>query len=199
MLKSADDPGNIKLIDFGLSKDFSEGEVMQTPSGSPYYIAPEVFAQKYTSKCDLWAMGVVSYILLSGKVPFPGDNNKEIIENVLKAEFHYNHESFRKVSDVAKDFINHLLVKDPDSRFDSDQAWNHAWLQSQQSDTVVMSLESFENIKQFKDGAQIRKLALTYMAAKLPESALEDLRASFISIDANGDGRLQEAEFKEAI
>jgi len=43
MLKSADDPSNIKLIDFGLSKDYTEGEIMQTPSGSPYYIAPEVF------------------------------------------------------------------------------------------------------------------------------------------------------------
>ena len=99
MLKNADDPSNIKLIDFGLSKDYSEGEIMQTPSGSPYYIAPEVFEQKYTKKCDLWSMGVVSYILLSGKVPFPGDNNKEIIENVLKGEYHYNHEAFKFVSE----------------------------------------------------------------------------------------------------
>jgi calcium-dependent protein kinase len=120
MLKMSDDPANIKLIDFGLSKDYSEGEMMQTPSGSPYYIAPEVFEQKYTYKCDLWSMGVVTYILLSGKVPFPGDNNKEIIENVLKAEFHFNHESFKRVSMQAKDLIQKLLVKDPEQRYDAD-------------------------------------------------------------------------------
>jgi len=73
-------------------------------------------------------MGVVTYILLSGKVPFPGDNNKEIIENVLKAEFHFNHEAFKKVSDQAKEFIGHLLVKDPSTRYDSSQAWHHPWI-----------------------------------------------------------------------
>lgn len=65
-------------------------------------------------------MGVVTYILLSGKVPFPGDNNKEIIENVLKAEFHFNHEPFTKVTPLAKDFIENLLVKDVDKRFNAE-------------------------------------------------------------------------------
>ena len=84
LLKYKDDITNIKMIDFGLSKDYSESKVMQTPSGSPYYIAPEVFQQNYNFKCDLWSMGVVLYIMLSGKVPFPGESNKEIIENVVK-------------------------------------------------------------------------------------------------------------------
>jgi len=57
-------------------------------------------------------MGVVLYILLSGKVPFPGESNKEIIENVLKGDYHFNHEPFKLVSDNAKDLIKHLLVKD---------------------------------------------------------------------------------------
>ena len=67
---------------------------MQAPSGSPYYIAPEVFEQNYTYKCDLWSMGVVMYILRSGKVPFPGVCNKDIIENVMKGEYHFKHEAF---------------------------------------------------------------------------------------------------------
>jgi hypothetical protein len=53
-----------------------------------------------------------------------------------------------------------------------------------------MSLDDFENIKSFKEGAQIRKLTLTFMAAKLPEQTLEDLRQYFINADKNGDGRL---------
>jgi serine/threonine protein kinase len=48
----------------------------------------------YNAKCDLWSMGVVLYILLSGKVPFPGDSNKEIIENVLRGEYSFAHEAF---------------------------------------------------------------------------------------------------------
>ena len=52
----------------------------------------------YNAKCDLWSMGVVLYILLSGKVPFPGDSNKEIIENVLRGEYTFGHEAFQNVS-----------------------------------------------------------------------------------------------------
>jgi len=58
-------------------------------------------------------MGVVTYILLSGKVPFPGTSNKEIIDNVMKGEYHFNHKVFSTVSDMAKDLIRRLLVKDP--------------------------------------------------------------------------------------
>lgn len=50
-------------------------------------------------------MGVVLYILLSGKVPFPGESNKEVIENVLKGEYHFQHEAFKSVSPLAKDLI----------------------------------------------------------------------------------------------
>lgn len=60
----------------------------------------------------MWSMGVVLYILLSGKVPFPGECNKEIIENVLRGEYHFEHEAFKVVSDIGKDLIKHLLVKD---------------------------------------------------------------------------------------
>lgn len=69
----------IKIIDFGLSKDFTTLDFMRTPIGSPYYIAPEVFHQKYDSKIDIWSLGVVLYIMLSGKVPFAGKTESEII------------------------------------------------------------------------------------------------------------------------
>lgn len=68
------------------------------------------------------------YILLSGKVPFPGRNEMEIIGNVIKGEYHFNHDSFKKVSAECKDLICHLLVKDVNSRFDADQALNHPWI-----------------------------------------------------------------------
>lgn len=128
LLKYKADITNIKMIDFGLSKDYSEVKVMQTPSGSPYYIAPEVFNSSYDAKCDLWSIGVVLYIMLSGKVPFPGDSNKEIIENVIKGEYHFEHETFKNVSPQAKDLISKLLVKDVSKRFSAQEAYNHPWV-----------------------------------------------------------------------
>ena len=72
LLKEENNIESIKLIDFGLSKDFGMQSMMSTPMGSLYYVAPEVFEGHYTAKCDMWSLGVLLYALLSGKVPFTG-------------------------------------------------------------------------------------------------------------------------------
>jgi myosin-light-chain kinase len=58
-------------------------------------------------------------------VPFPGDSNKEIIENVLRGEYHYEHEAFQNVSELARDLISKLLVKDVSKRYSAADAYNH--------------------------------------------------------------------------
>lgn len=62
-------------------------------------------------------MGVVLYIMLSGKVPFPGRNEPEIIHNVIKGVYHFNHPAFEQVSDECKDLIDNCLKKDSQTRF----------------------------------------------------------------------------------
>jgi calcium-dependent protein kinase len=67
--------GEYKLIDFGLSKRVSSNfSTMTTIAGTPYYMAPEVIDGDYTSQCDIWSLGVLMYVLLSGYLPFQGDN-----------------------------------------------------------------------------------------------------------------------------
>lgn len=129
MLVKPKDPSKIKMIDFGLSKDCKNTQgIMTTMSGSPYYIAPEVFMQKYNQKIDIWSLGVVLYIMLSGKVPFPGNSEIEIIGNVIKGEFHFNHEPFSKHSAAAKEFLQCLIVKDVEQRATAEQALQHPWI-----------------------------------------------------------------------
>jgi serine/threonine protein kinase len=70
----AQDSG-IKLIDFGLSHKLSEDELMHSVNGTPYYIAPEVLAGAYSYPIDMWSIGVMTYIMLSGTPPFNGKNN----------------------------------------------------------------------------------------------------------------------------
>ena len=106
MMSKSGDLTCIKMIDFGLSKALKDqDESMHTMSGSPYYIAPEVFLQSYHLSIDIWSMGVVLYIMLSGKVPFPGRTEPEIIHNVMKGEYHFNHAAFDGVSESCKDLI----------------------------------------------------------------------------------------------
>ena len=73
-------------------------------------------------------MGVVLYIMLSGKVPFPGRTEPEIIHNVIKGVFHFNHPAFENVSDECKDLINNCLVKDSATRYTSTKALQHPWM-----------------------------------------------------------------------
>jgi calcium-dependent protein kinase len=90
LLYKENDDSHVKLIDFGLAKKVSQNELMTTPNGTPYYIAPEVLKGSYTTQCDNWSMGVVMFIMLSGKPPFGGKNNNEILNNVLKGSYDFN-------------------------------------------------------------------------------------------------------------
>lgn len=128
LLYKEDDESHIKLIDFGLAKRVSRDEVMNAPNGTPYYIAPEVLKGSYTTQCDNWSMGVVMYIMLSGKPPFGGRSNKEIIESVLKGSYSTSSTVWNGISKEAKDLIAKLLCREADMRITAQEAYNHPWL-----------------------------------------------------------------------
>lgn len=90
LLSKENDDSLIKLIDFGLAKRVTKNELMNTPNGTPYYIAPEVLKGSYTTQCDSWSMGVVLFIMLSGKPPFGGKSNSEILNNVLNGKYDFS-------------------------------------------------------------------------------------------------------------
>ncbi|CAM9510837.1 unnamed protein product, partial [Phaeothamnion confervicola] len=75
LFRSPDSEDDIKIIDFGLSRVEELNSAMTTRVGTPYYIAPEVLQRKYDMACDLWSIGVITYILLSGYPPFFGDTD----------------------------------------------------------------------------------------------------------------------------
>ena len=76
LLEESGEFDKIKLIDFGESLEFTKGEKYTDMVGTPYYIAPEVIGKSYDEKCDMWSVGVITFILLSGTPPF-GDRNEK--------------------------------------------------------------------------------------------------------------------------
>jgi len=88
--------------------------------GSLFYVAPEVLDNRYTKKCDLWSVGAMLYVILSGKVPFPGDKPINVMSAIKKGDFHFDHPAFKQVSDSAKDLITRLLQKDIDKRLSAE-------------------------------------------------------------------------------
>ncbi|XP_042195341.1 calcium/calmodulin-dependent protein kinase type 1-like isoform X1 [Callorhinchus milii] len=126
-LKEEDSP--IMISDFGLSKLEDKGSVMSTACGTPGYVAPEVLAQKpYGKAVDCWSIGVISYILLCGYPPFYDDNDAKLFEQIVKAEYEFDSPYWDDISDSAKDFIQHLMDKEPQRRYTCDQALEHPWV-----------------------------------------------------------------------
>mmetsp|Transcript_24582 Transcript_24582/g.46756 ORF Transcript_24582/g.46756 Transcript_24582/m.46756 type:complete len:491 (-) Transcript_24582:195-1667(-) len=118
----------LKLIDFGLSTHFTRGQRLSRVVGSSYYVAPEVLKKSYTEACDLWSLGVIVYMLLSGAPPFYGKNDEAIKASIVQGEYTFPHELFRDVSDEAMAFVSTLLSYNIEYRYTADQALTHPWL-----------------------------------------------------------------------
>ena len=108
--------GAVKVIDFGTSHLFDNQKLMHQMYGTTYYIAPEVLLGNYTEKCDLWSIGVILYIMLSGKPPFQGKSDTEILARVTSGIYSLSGDLWKKRSDDAKDLIKGLMEKDPKKR-----------------------------------------------------------------------------------
>jgi len=105
------DDDEVRLIDFGLSK-VAKKKAMTTVAGTPFYMAPEVLLENYGAKADIWSLGVLLYVLVSGYLPFQGSKNVEVFGRIKSADFHFDHKEFDKVSKQCKDLISKILVVD---------------------------------------------------------------------------------------
>ncbi|XP_032652926.1 myosin light chain kinase, smooth muscle isoform X2 [Chelonoidis abingdonii] len=120
----------IKLIDFGLARRLESTGSLKVLFGTPEFVAPEVINYEPIGYAtDMWSIGVICYILVSGLSPFMGDNDNETLANVTSATWDFDDEAFDEISDDAKDFISNLLKKDMKSRLDCTQCLQHPWLQ----------------------------------------------------------------------
>ncbi|XP_052815463.1 serine/threonine-protein kinase H1 homolog [Mya arenaria] len=121
----------IMITDFGLSATIKGDSMMRTTCGTPEYIAPEILARKpYTVQVDMWAIGVITYILLSGTMPFDDENRTRLYRLILKAKYSYVGEHWKEVSDLAKNFIDRSLVISPTERINAAETLKHPWIVS---------------------------------------------------------------------
>lgn len=121
--------GILKIIDFGTSAEFNKGDTakLSTIHGTSYYIAPEVLQKKYDEKCDVWSIGVILYILLSGKPPFDGKSDNEITHKVLLGKYSMTDPVWEQISDAAKGLIHRMLDFDNKKRVTAREALQDPW------------------------------------------------------------------------
>ncbi|KAI7796822.1 serine/threonine-protein kinase H1 [Triplophysa rosa] len=104
---------------------------LRTLCGTPEYLAPEMVAGRaYNSAVDLWALGVITYILLSGSLPFDQNSRPRLLRAILRGNYSFHGNPWNSVSTLAKSFIDRLLTYDPEDRMTAEDALKHPWLVS---------------------------------------------------------------------
>lgn len=150
---------NIKIIDFGAALFISPNVKISETLGTPYYIAPEVLTGSYDEKCDVWSIGVILFILLSGCAPFNGKNDDEIMNRVKKGEYRFksmvtNNSKGRiweTISDSAKDLIQKMLTYNPEKRISAAGAYKHKWFEGKDFSVLTpeKNQELISNMNEF--------------------------------------------------
>ena len=122
---------DIRLVDFGLGKIIGPGEMCTDPFGTFSYVAPEVLKEKpYSFKVDLFAIGIIAYLLVAGFLPFDHETSeKEIARQTVYEPTPFPISIWKNISNEARMFVDNLLQKNPEKRMDIKEVLQHKWLQ----------------------------------------------------------------------
>ena len=103
----------MKLINFQMATKADSNTKLSETVGLPYYIAPEILRKKYDNKCDLWSIGIVMHMILTGHPPFEGQNGQEIKDKILKQDLKFKGKEYEILHESALDLLRKLLEKNP--------------------------------------------------------------------------------------
>jgi calcium-dependent protein kinase len=185
----------LKLIDFGFSRVI-DGERMTAQLGSCYYVAPEILnAPEYDWRCDLWSLGVVAYMLLTGSPPFWGTTNSEVFQKVKQYTPDLADDFWLKTSPLAKDFVLKLLQKNPCDRPSAQEMVKHPWLPHDMHEGNVCAThidrQVLVNMSDFAHYTAVKRTALALIAAHYSHAEVSQLKEQFRQLDFKMNGTIR--------
>ena len=128
LMTSSGDDGDIRILDFGLSKISTPNEKCTEPYGTLTYCAPEIILDEpYNKEVDMWSLGVMTYLMISGRLPFNAEDENKIARQIAFGEPDFNSDCWKKVSKECINFIKRLLEKDPKKRMNIADTLKHDW------------------------------------------------------------------------
>ncbi|XVE68510.1 hypothetical protein DITRI_Ditri09bG0073800 [Diplodiscus trichospermus] len=206
----------LKIMDFGLSSVEEFTDPVVGLFGSIDYVSPEALSQgKITPKTDMWSLGVILYILLSGYPPFIAQSNQQKQQMIISGEYNFHERTWKNISSSAKHLISDLLQVDPDRRPSAEQLLAHPWVigdsakQEQIDAEVVSRLQSFNARRKLRAAAiasvlsskvllRTKKLRTLLGSHDLTKEEIDNLKTNFKKICANGENATL-AEFEEVL
>lgn len=195
----AQDTDHLKLIDFGFAKFWNHGPKMSEACGSIDYVAPEVLGHSYTERADMWSLGIIVYMLLTGQAPFYG-SGKELLKQIRAGSPNWANSRFNGLSDPAKKFVKALIVADPNMRMSADQALEHQWIKTKHMlKEVVLDKDIISSLRNYAHASSFRRAVLSMMAWSLCTEERKELRKLFLSMDTENHGTITHSKLKSIL
>lgn len=202
LYESPTEDAYLKLIDFGFAKQWDPDQPMMACCGSLSYVSPEVLGQKgYSNKCDMWSVGVVVFMLLSGALPFNG-SVEFTREQIKRGEPAWVHLSRGRISKAARGFVSRLLNKDPERRPCASEAMKDPWItrnNQEHREVVKIAPEVLGSLRHYSGYSLVRRAALQLLAQELTAEETRDLRELFLTMDTTNKGSVSFEELRQGL
>ena len=194
---------SLKLIDFGLSIQ-QNAKKEKRRVGTPYYMAPEMIYGNFVKASDIWSIGVIMYIMVTGKQPFWGKNKDEVLNKVKNGRYDIKSLYYSKCSNSVKDLIKKMLVTEPEKRMTVEACLEHSWFKQFENDKYInlaFSEEIVDSLRQFQNQNLLQKEIRFYLAKLFSDKEVSKLKKAFTAVDKDNSGEIEYEEipkiFKE--
>ena len=196
----------IKIVDFHTAEIFKRNQKIINKNFNSYFSSPEGLKNNYLEKSDIWSVGIILHIALTGKVPFDGKTDEEI--NYKIANIPYNNLDPRLLahSSEVKDLLEKLLEKDINKRFTANEALNHEWFQKYNGRALFSNFHQDEiqqyinNLCNYSCESKISQLVLAFIVHNIPESiSIYNILKLFRYFNLSGNCKLTKAELKKGL
>lgn len=190
----------LKLIDFGQSElitDYQEKD--NCIIGSVYYLCPETTRERNKFELfagDIWALGIVCYMLVNGVIPFYGNDIESVLKSIQKENLKW--QNGIKLSKSCKQFISSLLNKDPSKRLTAEEALNHEWITDQAND-IDLGDEYFNKLSALHFQNKLQHILVNAILSKMTESDKKTLLSQINALKKSGNGYVDENQIITSI
>jgi serine/threonine protein kinase len=141
------DDTSVRVANFGFAKKVMKENSLQTLCGTANYVAPEILnkaCQGYDQRCDIWSLGVFTYVLLGGYPPFEGVHDN-LADEIMRGQYVFDEEYWSEISDSAKRMISRMLLVDPKERISLSKALACKWMETEEERLVLRDLSTAQN------------------------------------------------------
>jgi len=205
LFESKDKDAKIILIDFGTALVVEDDKSYDDLVGTPYYLAPESASSQKSrtgaelKASDIWAVGVIAYICLTGSPPFYGKTNRDICKAIVRNKLRFPART--EFSKAFVEFCTKCLKKRPSQRMTMDEALMHRWVIGDAASDSKINLDIVRSLRQFKHQSKLKKAVAKILAQNMGQGPEDKIKEHFRRVDIDKNGALDLKEltimFKE--